>query len=154
MEKPANPNALPSTPSPAQSASTSKGKETQKRREKLPTPQELVAHYESQGLESNEASMKVIEDLQNVLVRMVSSGRGRKDRFMAESSRKLDTANTRLAILELKLDSKPGYAESLAIGVTSGAIVRGAASVFPHVVGAVGQMWNAVRSATKSSTNL
>ncbi|KAK9097690.1 hypothetical protein Syun_024735 [Stephania yunnanensis] len=87
-----------------------------------------------------DASIKVIEDLQNVLYRVVSSGRGKKDKFMGETSRKLDTANTRLAILELKLDSKPGYGETLAIGVAAGALLRGAGSVLPHVLGAIGQM--------------
>ncbi|KAJ4957835.1 hypothetical protein NE237_024946 [Protea cynaroides] len=152
MKQPAISSALPSSPSssPSRSTFSSMDKEAQKRRQKMPTAQELVAHYESQGLETKEASMKVIEDLQNVLVRMVNSGRGTKDKFLAESSRKLDTANTRLAILEMKLDSKPGYAESLAIGVASATIVRGTAGVFPHVLGAVGQIWNAVRSTTKS----
>ncbi|KAF5177949.1 ribosomal protein-like protein [Thalictrum thalictroides] len=80
------------------------------------------------GMETNEALMKVIEDLQNVLVRVVSSGRGKKDKFMVESSRKLETVHTRLAILELKLDSKPGYGESLAIGVVAGTLVKGCCS--------------------------
>ncbi|XP_010249149.1 PREDICTED: uncharacterized protein LOC104591806 [Nelumbo nucifera] len=149
MQQPATPSAVP--PSPSATSPTppaSKEKEPQKR--KLPTPQELVAHYESQGMETKEASMKVIEDLQSVLVQVVSSGRGRKDKFMAESSRKLDTANTRLAILELKMDSKPGYGETLAIGVAAGAIVRGVGNAFPHVVGAIGQMWDAVKSSTRS----
>ncbi|KAF8369691.1 hypothetical protein HHK36_021020 [Tetracentron sinense] len=142
MERPPTPTALPSSPS------SSATKEAQKM--KLPTPQDLVAHYESEGLNNKDASMKVIEDLQNVLYRVVSSGRGRKDKFMAETSRKLDTANTRLAILELKMDSKPGYPESLAIGVASAAIFKGFGSVFPHVVGAFAQIWDAVRGSTKS----
>ncbi|KAF9590226.1 hypothetical protein IFM89_032004 [Coptis chinensis] len=133
----ATPAALP--PTPEQQSQRKKGPP------QIPTPKELVSHYESQGMETNEATMKVIEDLQNVLVRVVSSGRGKKDKLMAESCRKLDTAITRLAILELKMDSKPGYGESLAIGVVAGGFVRGIGSV----VGAVGDMWNAVRSCTK-----
>lgn len=94
--------------------------------------------------------MKVIEDLQNVLVRVVSSGRGKKDKFMVESSRKLDSVNSRLAILELKVDSKPGYGQTLAIGVAAGGIVNGIGSIVPHVLGAIGEMWRAVRSSTKT----
>ncbi|KAF8407351.1 hypothetical protein HHK36_006479 [Tetracentron sinense] len=144
MEQPATLNTVSPTPSPS---SPSKKKEPQSQKKtKLPTPQELVAHYESQGLDNKEASMKVIEDLQMVLFRLVGSGRGKKDKFMAESLRKLEKSSTRLAILELKMDSKPGYGESLAIGVASGGIC----SVFPHVVGSIGQIWGAVRSSTKS----
>ncbi|KAF5181833.1 Ribosomal protein-like protein [Thalictrum thalictroides] len=146
-----SPIALPPTPISLQSSSSSTEPITQKKKlPQIPTPQELVSHYESQGMETNEASMKVIEDLQNVLVRVVSSGRGKKDKFMVESSRKLETVHTRLAILELKLDSKPGYGESLALGVAAGTLVKGIGSVVPHVFGAIGQMWNAVKSSTKA----
>lgn len=143
MEQPATPGTLPANPS-----LSSKEKGGQKR--KLPSPKEMIAHYESQGLETQEASIKVIDDLQSMLFRVVTSGRGKKDKLMADTSRKLDTANARLAILELKVDSKPGYAETLAIGVASGALFRGVAGVFPHVLAAVGQMWNAV-TATSST---
>ncbi|KAF6167315.1 hypothetical protein GIB67_043176 [Kingdonia uniflora] len=145
MDQPPSPTALPPLPNPLNSSSSSS---SQKR--KLPTPQDLVTHYETQGLSTNEASMKVIEDLQSVLVRVIGSGRGRKDKFMAESVRKLDTANTRLAILEMKVDSKPGYVETLGLGVAAGAVLKEVGNVFPHVLGAIGQMWNAVRGATKS----
>ncbi|XP_077216119.1 uncharacterized protein LOC143850756 [Tasmannia lanceolata] len=143
MEK----SSIPS-PLPPMTSSSSKEKETQKR--KPPTALELVAHYESQGLDSKEASLKVIEDMQTILMRVVGSGRGKKDKFMADTSRKLDNVNTRLAILEMKVDSKPGFLETLAIGVGSGVVVRGAERVFPHVLGAFGQIWNAVRSSTRS----
>ncbi|KAL5718132.1 hypothetical protein ACHQM5_011068 [Ranunculus cassubicifolius] len=134
------PSALPPTPS---LPSPSLPKKSQ-----IPTPQELIHHYESQGLQTNEATMKVIEDLQNVLVRVISSSRGKKDRFMGESSRKLEHMNTRLAILELKMDSKPGFGQSLAIGVGAGAIVNGFGSVVPYVLGAIGEMWTSVKSST------
>ncbi|GMH03883.1 hypothetical protein Nepgr_005722 [Nepenthes gracilis] len=122
---------------------------SQKRR--VPTPQELISHYESQGLESQEAAVRVIGDLQHMLRKVVTSGRGKKDRFTAESSRKLDTANARLAIVEMKLDSKPGFPESLAIGIASAASFRGITAVWPRVVGAAAQIWNSVRSSTSNS---
>ncbi|KAB1218237.1 hypothetical protein CJ030_MR3G026118 [Morella rubra] len=145
MEQPPTPNAL------SQGRSPPKDKTAARLMKKLPTPQELVSHYESQGLDSQEASIKVIEDLQNALFRVISSGRGRKDKFMAETSRKIDATNSRLAVLDMKMDSKPGYGETLAIGVASGLTLRGIASVMPHVLGALGQIWSSVRSATKSS---
>lgn len=70
---------------------------------------------------------------------------------MAETSRKIDATNSRLAVLDMKMDSKPGYGETFAIGVASGLTLRGIGSVMPHVLGALGQIWSSVRSATKSS---
>ncbi|XP_057514786.1 uncharacterized protein LOC130796437 [Actinidia eriantha] len=115
---------------------------------KLPTAQELVGHYEAQGLDTKEASAKVIEDLQNALFRVVTSNRKKKDleaKFMAETSRKLDVIYSRLVHLDMKLDSKPGYGGALTIGVAS----AGFGSIFPsHVAPAFANIWNAVRSAT------
>src|SRR5574337_1068296 len=111
---PAPPYSLPqdnSTATPMTSSGT--------RRRKPPSPQELISHYESQGLTSHDASIKVIEDLQNALFRIISSGRGKKDKLLVETSRKIDATNNRLAILDLKLDSKPGYAETFALGLAS-----------------------------------
>ncbi|KAL5718133.1 hypothetical protein ACHQM5_011069 [Ranunculus cassubicifolius] len=93
--------------------------------------------------------MKVIDDLQNVLVRVISSGRGKKDKFMGESSRKLDHMNTRLAILELKMYSKPGFGQSLAISVGAGAIVNGFGSVVPYVHGALEKCGPLLRALLK-----
>ncbi|KAE8649640.1 hypothetical protein Csa_012725 [Cucumis sativus] len=105
---PASPNSLP------------KGQDnispTVRSVRKPPSPQELISHYESQGLTSHDASIKVIDDLQNALFRIISSGRGNKDKRLLETSRKLDATNSRLAVLDLKLDSKPGYAETFALG--------------------------------------
>ncbi|XP_077237109.1 uncharacterized protein LOC143878751 [Tasmannia lanceolata] len=143
MEKAPTPSALPKMPSPSP-----KQKQTQRR--KPPTPLELVAHYESQGLNSKEASLKAIEHLQTILMKVVGSGRGKNDKPISDTSRKLDNVNTRIAILEMKVDSKPGYLETLAIGVASGLTVRGAERVFPHVLGAFWQMWDAVKSSTGS----
>ncbi|GMY38282.1 Ribosomal-like protein, putative [Fagus crenata] len=141
MEKPATPNALPQD----------KTSSTQNQKRKLPSPQELITHYESQGLDSQQASIKVIEDLQNALFRVITSGRGKKDKFMAETSRKIDAANTRLAVLDMKVDSKPGFGETFAIGVASGVTLKGIGSVMPHVLRALGQIWNSVKTATKTS---
>ncbi|XP_021762003.1 uncharacterized protein LOC110726794 [Chenopodium quinoa] len=152
MEQPQIPNSSTSSP-PQQPPSTTKDSATnsgKKQKLKLPTPQELITHYESQGMNSNEASIKVIDDLQQMLFRVVTSGRGKKDKFMAEASRKLDTANTRLAIIEMKLDSKPGYPESVAIGVTSAVVFRGVAAVWPQLVSAASSLWNSVRGSTNT----
>ncbi|KAL6137304.1 hypothetical protein ACLB2K_062596 [Fragaria x ananassa] len=116
---------------------------------KLPTPQELVSHYESQGMDTQEASLKVIGDLQTALFRVISSGRGRKDKLLAETARKADTTNNNLAILNMKLDSKPGYGESFAIGVASGLTLQGIGSVLPHVIKGFGDIWNSVRNVNK-----
>ncbi|KAK1269587.1 hypothetical protein QJS04_geneDACA013990 [Acorus gramineus] len=125
-------------------------KQSEKR--KPPTPEELVAHYESQGLDSREASLRVIRDLQSLFYRTVVSDKKRKERLISDTSRKLDNANTRLAILEMKLDSKPGFFESFAVGVASAASFRGASAAFPHVAGALGNVWEAVKSATARRT--
>ncbi|KAL8110618.1 uncharacterized protein LOC141670756 [Apium graveolens] len=121
---------------------------------KLPTPTELVAHYESKGLNPQEASLKVIEDLQKALFRkLVLENKNRKSGSPGEtgngsvsSSRKLDVINSRLMNLEMKVDMKPGYLQSLAIGVVSGAAVNGIGAVVPHLASSVGNLWNAVRS--------
>ena len=142
MEQPPIPNASSvSKPPPS--------KPTQKRR--LPSPKELISHYESQGMDSQEASIKVIEDLQKALFGVISSGRGKKDKLLAESSRKMDAVNSRLTVLDMKLDSKPGYVETFAIGLASGAALRGIGAIVPHILGPLAQIWNSVTTATKSS---
>ena len=140
MEKSSIPNPLQNMTKPAG---------TQKR--KLPKPEELISHYESQGLDSREASVKVIEDLQAALFRVISSGRGKKDKLLLDASRKIDSANSRLSILDMKIDSKPGYGETFAIGLASGLTLKGISSVFPHVLGAFGQIWNSAKNVTKDS---
>ncbi|MCL7050660.1 hypothetical protein MKW94_014528 [Papaver nudicaule] len=90
--------------------------------------------------------MKVIEDLQNVIFRILKSKGGQKDKFMAKSTRMLDTVNTRLNILELKLDAKLNFGQTLGIGVVAGGIV----SVVPQVFGAIGQIWSSVTNSTKN----
>lgn len=141
MEQPQSPN-VPSMPE-------IKPKLTQKR--KLPTPKELVSHYESQGMDTQEASFKVIEDLQKAVFGVISSSKGKKDKLLNESSRKMDAVNNRLTILDMKLDSKPGYVETFAIGVASGAALKGIGAIVPHILVPLSQIWNSVTSATKSS---
>lgn len=147
MEQPLTPNSKPQNPKTTTTESTDPN--AQKR--KLPTPQELISHYESQGLDTQEASLKVIGDLQTALFRVISSGRGRKDKLLAETSRKIDNTNKSLAILNMKLDSKPGYGESFAIGVASGLTLQGIGSVLPHVIKGFGDIWNSVRSVNKEN---
>ncbi|EXC36066.1 hypothetical protein L484_001366 [Morus notabilis] len=136
MEKPGTPKPLP---------------QSQSQKRKLPSPQELISHYESQGLDSREASVKVIEDLQSALFRVISSGRAKKDKLLLDASRKLDSTNSRLAVVDAKLDSKPGYVQTFAIGLASGFALKGFDSVLPHFVGAVSQIWSSVRTVTKDS---
>ncbi|XP_076899947.1 uncharacterized protein LOC143553948 [Bidens hawaiensis] len=107
--------------------------ETQKVRAKLPSPKEMVAHYESKGMQPPEASLKVIDDLQNLLLRVVSA-------------KKTNDINSHLLRIESKLDSKPGYPQTLAIGVVSGAVFH----VWPRVAASVASVWNSVRSVTNS----
>ncbi|XP_076955126.1 uncharacterized protein LOC143629852 [Bidens hawaiensis] len=109
------------------------GGDKQKVRAKLPSPKEMVAHYESKGMQPQEASLKVIDDLQNLLLRVISA-------------KKTNDVNSHLLRIESKLDSKPGYPQTLAIGVASGAVFH----VLPRVAAAVANVWNSVRSATSS----
>lgn len=128
----------------------SQGNDKKKRIKKMPGPKEMVSHYESQGMGTEEASLKVIEDLQKVLFRMAVTSRengGATASSAGTTSRKLDSINSRLISLDMKMDSKPSYPQTLAIGVASGALVQ----LFPHVAGAVVNIWNSVRSATKSN---
>lgn len=71
---------------------------------------------------------------------------------MAEASKKIDVVNSRVAIVDMKLDSKPGFVETFCIGIASGAALNGIGNVWPHVVKGFGQIW---RTATgpSSSTN-
>ncbi|XP_028772077.1 uncharacterized protein LOC114745361 [Neltuma alba] len=138
-------------PQKTKNVTSSKRKAPSKK--KPPTPQELIAHYESQGLDSNAAAAKVIDDLQRALFGVISSGRGKKDRLLADSSRKIDALNSRLTILDLKLDSKPGYPETFAIGIASGAAINGIGAVMPQILGSLSQIWKSVASVTDSSSS-
>lgn len=113
-----------------------------KKRRRPPSAEEVLAHYEAQGLDTREASLKAIKELQLLLYRSVSSSAARpgakKD---DDSTRKLDNVYTRLAILDMKLDSKPNFPQSLAIGVTAQAIFTGLSTIY-----------KVVRSATRGST--
>lgn len=96
MRQPPITNANPEAPSV-----------TEDNKKQPPTPQELISRYQSQ-----EVAVKVIEDLQNVVLRIISTNK--KDKFMVETSRKIDVVNSRV------LDSKTGYVETFAIGLLLG----------------------------------
>ncbi|KAK4394966.1 hypothetical protein Sango_1650900 [Sesamum angolense] len=112
----------------------------------MPSPRELVSHYEKQGMESQEASLKVIQDLQGALFRMITANanrnrnRNRNSNSPDVTSAKLDAIHSSLLHLEMKLDSKPSYPQALAIGVTSAGVWNAAL-----------HLWNVVRQATSSS---
>ncbi|XP_022716389.1 uncharacterized protein LOC111275343 [Durio zibethinus] len=145
MEQPATPIAIPQK---------DRDNSNNKAKKKIPTPQELISLYENQGVDSQEASIKVIEDLQNVVMRIISSNpKSKKDKFLLDTSRKIDSVNSRLAVVDMKLDSKPGYMETFAIGIASGAALNGIGSVLPHVFEGFAQIWSAVRTATKRSSS-
>lgn len=145
-----------SLPSPPLSPPLPTKKNPKKSTKKLPTPTEMIAHYESKGLNTQEASLKVIEDLQKALFRKLvvdnnrNSGNAGEGNGSVSSSRKLDVINSRLMNLEMKVDMKPGYPQALAIGVASGAVLNGIGAVVPHLASSVANLWDAVRSFTRS----
>lgn len=142
MKQPATPNTAEET----------KAEQKQKSK-KFPTPTELISHYQKRGLEPAEASIKVIEDLQNALVRVVSSSRNAssKDKLVTDA-RKIDAINGRLAVVDAKLETKPGYVETFVLGLASGAALNGINAVWPHITRGIGQVWSAVRSGTDPSS--
>ncbi|EOA36658.1 hypothetical protein CARUB_v10011947mg [Capsella rubella] len=141
MKQPATPNT----------AEESKAEQKQKSK-KFPTPTELISHYQKRGLEPAEASVKVIEDLQNALVRVVSSSRNQssKDKLVTDA-RKIDAITGRLAVVDAKLETKPGYVETFVLGLASGAALNGVNAVWPHVTRGIAQIWSAVKSGTDPS---
>ncbi|KAL1224182.1 hypothetical protein V5N11_031319 [Cardamine amara subsp. amara] len=142
MKQPATPNTAEET----------KAEQKQKSR-KFPTPTELISHYQKRGLEPAEASVKVIEDLQNALVRVVSSSKNAssKDKLVTDA-RKIDAINGRLAVVDAKLETKPGYVETFVLGLASGAALNGINAVWPHVTRGIAQVWSAVKSGTDPSS--
>lgn len=113
----------------------------------LPSPREMITHYESKGMDAQEASLKVIEDLQNALFRRLVLERKKMKKAggggdSTSSSQKLDVINSRLINLDLKLDSKPGYPQTLAIGVASGTLLHGIGTIIPHLAASVAHIWN------------
>ncbi|CAH8388920.1 unnamed protein product [Eruca vesicaria subsp. sativa] len=115
---------------------------------KFPTATELISHYQEQGLEPAEASVKVIEDLQNALVRIVSSSKNNSKDKLLTDARKIDAINGRLAVVDAKLETKPGYVVTFVLGLASGAALNGINAVLPHVTRGIGQVWSAVTSGT------
>ncbi|RYR64572.1 hypothetical protein Ahy_A03g010649 [Arachis hypogaea] len=63
----------------------------------------------------------------------------------------MDAANGRLAVLDTKLDSKPCYVETVAIGIASAATLRGMGAIMSRVIAPLAQIWNSVTTATKST---
>ncbi|CAN1299028.1 hypothetical protein LINPERPRIM_LOCUS24035 [Linum perenne] len=106
-------------------------------------------------MESQEASAKVIEDLQKVLFRVISSNsKGkRKDKASSEVSRKIDVVNSRVAVLDMKMESKPGYLGAFGVGIASGVALRGIDKVLPNVWEGIAQIWSAVGNVTKPPTS-
>ncbi|ESQ35134.1 hypothetical protein EUTSA_v10009015mg [Eutrema salsugineum] len=147
MKQPATPNAAEET-SAEQNQTGAKQKS-----KKFPTATELISHYQKRGLEPAEASVRVIEDLQNALVRVISSSKNAssKDKLLTDA-RKIDAINGRLAVVDAKLETKPGYAETFVLGLASGAALNGINAVWPHVASGIGQVWSAVKSGTDPSS--
>ncbi|CAI9764686.1 unnamed protein product [Fraxinus pennsylvanica] len=142
-QQPQPPAPLPSQ-SQAEKEDDDAGKKKKKSRRRLPSPSELVAHYEKQGMDTQEASFKVIQDLQSAVFRMISTTGSKKKGDSASdiTSKKLDVIHSRLLQLEMKLDSKPGYPQAVGIGVASAGIWNAAV-----------QIWNSVSRASSSSSN-
>ncbi|KAJ4770902.1 hypothetical protein LUZ62_055159 [Rhynchospora pubera] len=138
------PKLPPQTTNSTSSRPNSSGKNRNKKQ--LPSPEEILSHYESQGLDTRAASLQAISHLQALLFKTVASN-------SASSVKKVDTINTRLAIIEAKLDSKPGFIQSFAIGVVSAAALNGFGSAFPHVLHGLSNAWNSARMAMANSSS-
>lgn len=112
---------------------------------RMPSAEELIKHYESQGMDTKQASVKVINDLQKALFRLITT-KG-KNPQQQQPGVELDVIKGRLMSMDMKLDSKPGYPQMLGLGVASSAVFRGLETwAFPQVA----NIWNAVRSTTNS----
>ncbi|XP_051147530.1 uncharacterized protein LOC127262757 [Andrographis paniculata] len=111
-----------------------KKKNDDKKLRRMPSPREMVSHYEKQGMETQEASLKVIKNLQGAVFKLLTDSR--KTDSQNTTSNQLDTLHSRLLHLESKLDSKPGYPQALALGVASSGICNAAC-----------QIWDSVRRA-------
>ncbi|KAL5758758.1 hypothetical protein ACOSP7_021369 [Xanthoceras sorbifolium] len=80
---------------------------------------------------------------------IASKNKNKKDRLVGgDTSKRIDVINNRLAIVDMKLDTKPGHGETLVLGVALNAI----GCVRPHVLKGLGQIWSAVRTATDPSS--
>ncbi|KAL3632797.1 hypothetical protein CASFOL_025781 [Castilleja foliolosa] len=118
-------------------------KKKKSKEKRMASPRELVAHYENQGMETQEASFKVIQDMQGALFKIITSNRNNNRKSTNDvTSAKLDAIHARLLSLETKIDSKPGFPQAVAVGVASAGIWNAAV-----------QIWNSVRQATSSSSS-
>nr|KYP67583.1 hypothetical protein KK1_023927 [Cajanus cajan] len=73
------------------------------------------------------------------------------DSEAADIPLKIDAISNRLIVLDMKLDSKPGFVETFAIGLASSAFLKGIGAFVPHVIATLGNIWNCVSSAIKST---
>ncbi|KAL6585299.1 hypothetical protein OROMI_004588 [Orobanche minor] len=125
-------------PPPGESSNGRTQNNNNKSKNRMPSPREMVAHYENQGMDTQEASLKAIQDLQGALFKMVTANS--RNKSSPDFSAKLDRIHAHLLNLEAKIDSKPSYPQAVAVGVASAGIWN--ASL---------QLWNTVRQATSSS---
>ncbi|KAG0470409.1 hypothetical protein HPP92_017109 [Vanilla planifolia] len=139
------PKVTPSSPAPP-SPSIDANKKPKKNRRQPPSPEEVLSFYESKCLDPRAASLMAIGDLQSLVLR--SSTSPRQDRLAAseELSRKLANLNSRLIVLDMKLNTKPAFPESFAIGIASGAVLNG----LPYAFRALSHAWGSVASITAS----
>lgn len=139
------PSSLPVPPASASASAPASTSTTNK--SKKPNPEELLALYEAKGLNPTEASHQAIHDLQSVISNLLYSRARSSDRSSQQFSSQLDPISTRLSLLEMKVDTKPGMAQTLALGVSAGAIVQAT----PHVFRAVSSIWSNFRNSIKGN---
>ena len=140
------PSSLPVPPAsasaPASTSTTNKSKK--------PDPAELLALYEAKGLNPTEASHQEIHGLQSVISNLLYS-RARSSERSSQSqqgfSSQLNQISTRLSLLEIKVDTKPGMAQTLILGVSAGALVH----AMPHVFRAVSNISSSFRNSIKGN---
>ena len=140
------PSSLPVPPAsasaPASTSTTNKSKK--------PDPAELLALYEAKGLNPTEASHQAIHDLQSVISNLLYS-RTRSSERSSQSqqgfSSQLNQISTRLSLLEIKVDTKPAMAQTLALGVSAGALVQAT----PHVFRVVSNIWSSLQNSIKGN---
>jgi hypothetical protein len=120
------------------------------KKSKKTEPAELLALYEAKGLNPTEASHQAIHDLQGVISNLLYSRARSSERDRSSQqgfSSKIDYISTRVSLLEMKVDSKPGMAQTLALGVSASALVQAT----PHVFRAVCNIWSSFRNSSKGN---
>lgn len=145
-------NALrPSLPvSPVSASDSAPASTSTTKRSRRPDPAELLAVYEAKGLNPTEASHQAINDLQNVISNLLYSRARSSDRDQSSQqgiSSKIDYISTRLSLLEMKVDTKPGMAQTLVLGVSASALVQAT----PHFFRAACNIWSSFRNSMKGN---